>query len=54
MEEIWKDVVGWEGIYKVSNLGRVRSLDRHVKGKMRNGKNIKGKYFFKDMIKMDI
>lgn len=46
MEEIWKDVVGWEGIYKVSNLGRVRSLDRHVKGKMRDGKNIKGKILF--------
>ena len=25
-EEIWKDVVGWEGLYQVSNLGRVRSL----------------------------
>ena len=28
MEEIWKDVVGYEGIYKVSNLGRVKSLAR--------------------------
>ena len=27
MEEIWKDVKGFEGRYKVSNLGRVRSLD---------------------------
>jgi hypothetical protein len=26
--EIWKDVVGYEGYYQVSNLGRVRSLDR--------------------------
>lgn len=26
MEEIWKDVVGFEGVYQVSNLGRVRSL----------------------------
>lgn len=25
-EEIWKDVVGYEGIYKVSNLGNVKSL----------------------------
>lgn len=30
-EEIWKDVVGYEGLYQVSNLGRVRSLDRYVK-----------------------
>lgn len=28
MEEIWKAVVGYEGLYEVSNLGRVRSLDR--------------------------
>jgi len=26
MEEIWKDVIGYEGLYKVSNLGRVRKL----------------------------
>lgn len=30
MEEVWKDVQGFEGIYQVSNLGRVRSLDRYV------------------------
>lgn len=30
MEEIWKDVVGYEGLYKVSNLGNVKSLDRTV------------------------
>lgn len=27
MEEIWKDIEGYEGYYQVSNLGRVRSLD---------------------------
>nr|DAS03746.1 MAG TPA: NUMOD4 motif protein [Caudoviricetes sp.] len=26
MEEIWKDVEGYEGLYQVSNFGRVRSL----------------------------
>lgn len=30
MEEIWKDIEGYEGIYQVSNIGRVRSLDRLV------------------------
>lgn len=25
--EIWKDVKGYEGLYQVSNLGRVKSLD---------------------------
>lgn len=28
--EIWKDIPGYEGIYQVSNLGNVRSLDRIV------------------------
>lgn len=26
--EIWKDVVGYEGLYQVSNFGNVKSLDR--------------------------
>ena len=25
-KEIWRDVVGFEGLYKVSNLGNVKSL----------------------------
>lgn len=28
MQEIWKDVKGYEGIYKVSNYGRVLSVER--------------------------
>lgn len=30
MGEIWKDVVGYEGLYQVSNMGMVRSIDRYV------------------------
>ena len=30
--EIWKDIEGFEGKYQVSNMGRVRSLDRYIKG----------------------
>lgn len=38
MEEIWKDIEGYEGIYQVSNLGRIRSLDRYItKPHPRNG-----------------
>ena len=28
MQETWKDIVGYEGLYQVSNLGNVKSLDR--------------------------
>lgn len=30
MEEIWKPVVGYEGLYEVSTMGRVKSLGRLV------------------------
>ncbi len=30
MEEIWKDIPDYEGIYQVSNLGRVKSLNRQL------------------------
>lgn len=30
MEEIWKDIAGYEGYYQVSNLGRVKSLNRTI------------------------
>ncbi len=26
MEELWKDIKGYEGLYKISNLGNVKSL----------------------------
>lgn len=30
MNEIWKDIKGFEGLYQVSNYGRVKSLARRV------------------------
>lgn len=33
--EQWLPIVGWEGLYEVSDLGRVRSLDRELDGKFR-------------------
>jgi hypothetical protein len=29
-KEIWLDVIGYEGLYQVSNLGRVKSLERFI------------------------
>ena len=38
MTEEWRDIVGAEGIYQVSNQGRVRSVDRiDANGMKRNG-----------------
>ena len=31
MEEIWKQIQGYEGYYEISNLGRVKSVERWVK-----------------------
>jgi len=36
MEEIWKDVVGYEGLYQVSNFGNVRSLNWRNTGVIKN------------------
>lgn len=44
MEEIWKDVVGYEGLYKVSNLGRVKSMNYHRSGKEKILKTDKSRY----------
>ena len=33
MEEIWKDIEGYEGLYQVSNLGKVKSLNYNKTGK---------------------
>ena len=30
-EEYWKDIKGYEGLYQVSNLGNIKSIDRSIK-----------------------
>ena len=44
MVEVWKPIAGYEGIYEVSNLGRVRSLDR-IKS---NGARMMGRVLLQD------
>ncbi len=41
MIEIWKDIKGYEGIYQVSNTGKVRSLDRKVWNYIKKGRILK-------------
>lgn len=35
--EIWRDVVGYEGVYEVSDYGRVRSKEKYLKQTNSNG-----------------
>ena len=41
--EVWKDINGYKGFYKVSNWGRIKSLDRIIKSKRyhNNGQHYK-------------
>jgi hypothetical protein len=60
MTEIWKDIKGFEGVYKVSNQGRIESIERYyirggncimlIKGKIIKAEN---KYSHKSIILSD-
>lgn len=41
MAEIWKDVVGYEGLYQVSDRGRIKSICSYVR--LQNGELMKKK-----------
>lgn len=40
---IWKDIAGYEGLYQVSNEGRVRALNRIVESRWGTRMELKGK-----------
>ena len=44
MQEIWKDIKGYEGYYQVSNFGEVKSLDRIIRNEGNKGSNKFSKY----------
>ena len=31
--EVWKDIPDYEGLYQISNLGRVKALSKTIKGR---------------------
>jgi hypothetical protein len=43
LEELWRDIEGFEGIYQVSNKGSVKSLDRIIVCKDGKEKRYRGK-----------
>ena len=42
MEEVWKDIPGYEGEYQVSDIGRVRSISRYVNSSYGRQRKIRG------------
>lgn len=49
MEEIWKPVVGFEGLYEVSSKGRVRSIQFHGKPRIKVLSQSNRKYGYKQV-----
>ena len=42
MEEVWKDIPEYEGLYQASTLGRIRSVDRLILSRGGFFKHLKG------------
>lgn len=40
INETWKPVVGYEGIYEISSLGNVKSLSRYIDGRIKGKKSL--------------
>lgn len=47
-QEIWKDIEGYKGVYKISNKGRVLSLERMVFNKLTGNYNSKKERILRD------
>ena len=43
IKEEWRDVRGYEGLYQISNKGRIKSLDRYVKHSKKGNRLVKEK-----------
>lgn len=39
--EIWEDIIGYAGLYQISDLGNVKSLDRWIYGRGRKKKQLR-------------
>jgi hypothetical protein len=53
MEEIWVDIPEYKGLYKVSNLGKIKSITRIVKGANNSNRIVQGKLLKNSLVKHD-
>lgn len=44
MQEIWKDITGYEGLYQVSTFGRVKSIPHLIRANINGGKRMTEEY----------
>lgn len=44
MEEIWKDIASFEGVYQISNYGRLKSFKKYKEGYVLSNTNENGDY----------
>ena len=49
--EIWKDIKGYEGLYQISNCGRLKSFKKISSGYIMSNKNQNGWYFTVALLK---
>ena len=42
IKEIWRPIEGYENLYEISNHGRIKGVDRYVKGRYGNLRFQKG------------
>ena len=50
MEEIWKDIKGYEGAYKISNTGKIMSIARTISTAFHNRKHVTNNRILKQTI----
>ena len=51
MKEVWKDIEGYEGIYQISNTGKVKSVERKAERENRGDIHIKEKILKTQVLK---
>lgn len=49
LNEEFKDIKGFEGLYQLSNYGRIKSLEKYIRSAIKNNSKVKRKEFIKKL-----